>query len=202
MPPPDHYHNPTDEALLVRKVLHGDANAYTTIVEQHQKLVVSIVNRMVQQNEDREDLYQEIFLKVYEKLGTFRFQSKLSTWIANIAFNHSANFLKRRRSVLLDDVYPAHAGNEENVAAGAHEVSGSEPDPGQKMLNRELGMYLMKSMDGLSVLQRTIIQLFHQHEFSLDEIAVITNLPVNTVKSHLFRGRAIIKTQMLKYLNH
>ena len=188
MPPPEH-HNPADEELLVRRVLRGDANAFETIVAQQQKLVVSIVNRMVQQNQDREDLYQEIFLKVYEKLGTFRFKSKLSTWIANIAFNHCANFLKKKRSVLLDP-------------GDADAPSANEPDPGQIMLNTELGAYLMKSMNGLSVLQRTVIQLFHQHEFSMDEISLITNLPVNTVKSHLFRGRAIIKTQMLKYLNH
>lgn len=201
MSPPEHNYNPADEAVLIKKALRGDANAYAIIVEQHQKLVISIVNRMVQQNEDREDLYQEVFLKVHERLNTFRFQSKLSTWIANIAFNHCANFLKKKRSVLLDDVYPGHADNEENVFAGFRELPGNDPDPAQKMLNSELGAYLMKSMDNLSVLQRTIIQLFHQHEFSLDEIAVVTAMPVNTVKSHLFRGRAIIKTQMLKYLN-
>lgn len=175
---------------IVKKALGGDINAFTIIVEQHQKLVVSIVNRMVHQNEDREDMYQEIFLKVYEKLGTFQFKAKLSTWIANIAFNHCANFLKKKKIILLDD-----SKSDETIFT-------TEPDPGYKMMNKELGMYLEKSMENLSVIQRTIIQLFHQHEFSLDEIAIITALPVNTVKSHLFRGRAIVKTQMLKYLNH
>lgn len=190
MSSPRNHYILADEASLVKKALRGDTNAFSIIVEQYQKLVISIVNRMVHQNEDREDMYQEIFLKVYEKLNTFRFEAKLSTWIANIAFNHCANFLKKKKFELFDD-----SNTEETAFA-------TEPDPGHKMLNRELGMYLEKSMDNLSVIQRTIIQLFHQHEFSLDEVAVITALPVNTVKSHLFRGRAIIKTQMLKYLNH
>ena len=158
---------------------------------------------MVQQAEDREDLCQEVFLKVYEKLSTFRFQSRLSTWIANIAFNHCANFLKKKRPVLLDDMYTARDEDDERTSdRNLPELSSTGKNPHQEMLNKELSFYLKKSMDSLSVIQKTIIQLFHQYEFSLDEIAVITALPVNTVKSHLFRGRAIVKTSMLKYLNH
>jgi len=177
--------------ILIKRALKGDMSAYRAIIVQNQKLVVSLVYKMVQQKEDREDLCQEIFIKVYEKLGSFRFQSKLSTWIANIAFNHCANFLKKRKLPLLNDMY-----NEDNEE---HDVASYEKHPEQKMMSKELYAHLNKSMQSLSVIQKTVTQLFHFNEFSLEEIAAITGLPVNTVKSHLFRARAILKTEMLKY---
>lgn len=179
--------------ILIKRALKGDMSAYRILIVQNQKLVASLVYKMVQQKEDREDLCQEIFIKVYEKLGSFRFQSKLSTWIAHIAFNHCANFLKKRKLFLLNDMYDESA-SEEFITYEKH--------PEQKMMNKELYAYLNKSMESLSLIQRTVTQLFHYNEFSLEEIAAVTELPVNTVKSHLFRARAILKTEMLKYYNH
>jgi RNA polymerase sigma factor (sigma-70 family) len=203
MSSPGHSDTTDDEARLVRKILQGDTESYRFIVEKYQRLVISLVYKMISQKEDREDLCQEIFLKVYEKLGTFKFQSKLSTWIANIAFNHCANFLKKKKSVLLDDIY---SGRDEDGAEGSRDnwldIPGPGNHPDQQMLNKELSTYLLKSMDRLSLIQKTVIQLFHQDEFSLDEIAVITSLSVNTVKSHLFRGRALVKAELYNYLNH
>jgi RNA polymerase sigma factor (sigma-70 family) len=195
--------NTSEEVLLIKRVLSGDMNAYKSIIVQHQKLVAGMVYKMVQQKEDREDLCQEIFLKIYEKLGTFRFQSKLSTWIANIAFNHCVNFLKKKKALFLNDLYIDKESEAESIAEDyIPELTSHEKPPDQQMANKELRFYLEKSMDCLTLIQKTMIQLFHQHEFSLEEIAIITTLPVNTVKSHLFRARAILKIEMLKYVNH
>jgi RNA polymerase sigma factor (sigma-70 family) len=203
MSPPRHNYTPDEEAALVRKILQGDTSAYQIIIEGYQRLVMSLVYKMVAQKEDREDLCQEIFLKAYEKLGTFRFQSKLSTWIANIAFNHCSNFLKKKKAVLLDDIDRSkNESDGDSWNANELDLAGTDKHPDQQMMQKELSIYILKSMERLSLIQKTVIQLFHQDEFSLDEIAVITSLPVNTVKSHLFRGRAIVKAEILKYLKH
>ena len=68
-----------DDALLVAAVLRGDMEAFKKLINLYEKLVISIVFKMVHRVEDSEDLCQDIFLKVYEKLNTFHFQSKLST---------------------------------------------------------------------------------------------------------------------------
>jgi RNA polymerase sigma factor (sigma-70 family) len=203
MSPPHRSYTTDEDARLVTKILHGDTHAYKLVIEQYQKLVVSLVYKMVEQKEDREDLCQEIFLKVYEKLHTFKFQSKLSTWIATIAFNHCTNFLKKKKSVQIDDIYTITGeDNADGFRSFWLNLPGPEKYPDQEMLNKELSKYILKSMDSLSMIQKTVIQLFHQDEFSLDEIALITSLSVNTVKSHLFRGRAIVKAELLKYLRH
>lgn len=192
-----------EEALIINEVLHGDVNAYKKIIAQNQKLVAALVYKMVHRKEDREDLCQEIFLKVYEKLNSFRFQSKLSTWIANIAFNHCINFLKKKKTFFLNGIYKDSESDEENIGEDyASELRSLDKNPDQLIANKELSLYLQKSMESLSLIQKTIVHFFHQNDFSLDEIATITGLPLNTVKSHLFRARTILKSEMLKYLNH
>jgi RNA polymerase sigma-70 factor (ECF subfamily) len=203
MSPQEKDFNSNDEAYLIKRVLHGDMDSFKQIIIQNQKLVASIVFKMVQQQEDREDLCQEIFLKVYDKLSTFKFHSKLSTWIAHIGFNHCANFLKKNKTILIKDIHPVNYDTDENMPQGyVQEIVSYNRNPDQQILNKELNKYLLKSIESLSIIQKTIVHLFHQNEFSLDEIATITALPVNTVKSHLFRARTILKSEMLKYLNH
>ncbi|MFN8690577.1 MAG: RNA polymerase sigma factor, partial [Cyclobacteriaceae bacterium] len=84
-----------DERSLVTQVLAGEAGAFRLLVERHQRLVMHMITRVVDRPEDREELCQDVFLRVYDKLGEFAFQSKLSTWIATIAYRHSINHLRK-----------------------------------------------------------------------------------------------------------
>src|SRR5690349_14902960 len=92
------------EDELVQAVLRNDRDAFRELVRRYERLVKQIVCRMVKRVPDQEDLCQEVFLKVYDKLQYYRFESKLSTWIGRIAFNTSVNFLQRKQVVWLDPV--------------------------------------------------------------------------------------------------
>jgi RNA polymerase sigma-70 factor (ECF subfamily) len=192
----------SDDALLVKRVTRGEMNAFKQLITQYEKLVCSIVFKMIDQKEDREDLCQEVFLKVYDRLSSFRFGSKLSTWIGAIAFNQCVNFLQKRKTVLLDDLYYTNEEDEDGVAneRTIDIVDNSKPAD-ELLLNKEKESLLIKSIEKLSPIHRLVLQLFHQHELSLEEIATITAMPVNTVKSHLFRARKIVKNEMTKLLN-
>jgi RNA polymerase sigma-70 factor (ECF subfamily) len=195
-------HATHEDAALVKAVTRGNANAFKILVHKYEKLVCSIVFKMIEQKEDREDICQDVFLKVYDKLSTFRFQSKLSTWIGNIAFNTSVNFLKKKKAILWDDIYRADESDNENVLPeNTHEVIDMSILPDEVLLNKEKMQLLNQNILGLPVLQQTILQLFHNEDLSLDEIATIATLPVNTVKSHLFRARNNLKNKLLKQLN-
>lgn len=190
----------SEDAVLVKAVLKGDAAAFKVLIRQYEKLVLAIVCKMIDGKEDREDICQDVFLTVYDKLSSFRFGSKLSTWIGNIAFNRSVNFLKRARPLLLADMYKANEADEaENERERDVKDTGLLAD--ERLLDKERTMLLQQSIEALPVLQKTIILLFHQQELSLDEIAVVTSLPVNTVKSHLFRGRKTLKNKMEQHVN-
>ena len=86
-----------DERSLVTQVLAGEAGAFRLLVERHQRLVMHMITRGVDRPEDREELCQDVFLRVYDKLGEFAFQSKLSTWIATIAYRQAINHLRKQK---------------------------------------------------------------------------------------------------------
>ena len=191
-----------DDALLVRAVVGGNTEAFKKLVHQYERLVCSIVFKIIDQKEDREDICQEVFIKVYDKLPHFRFQSKLSTWIGNIAFNHTVNFLKKKKLVLLEDLYGSKAdSDEEYFTEIPFEAKDADMMPDELLFNKEKKELLGQRIESLPLIQKTILQLFHREEMSLEEISTITALPVNTVKSHLFRARKTLKNEMVKQLN-
>ena len=201
---PDFYQSDAshDDALLVRAVTGGNSEAFKKLVHKYERLVCSIVFKMIDQKEDREDICQEVFIKVYDKLRHFRFQSRLSTWIGNIAFNHTVNFLKKKKLVLLEDLYGSKADSEEeNFTEISFEARDADMMPDELLLNKEKKELLGQRIESLPLIQKTILQLFHWEEMSLEEISTITALPVNTVKSHLFRARKTLKNEMVKQLN-
>ncbi|HEX8037738.1 MAG TPA: sigma-70 family RNA polymerase sigma factor, partial [Chryseosolibacter sp.] len=87
----------TDDRTLVSRVLTGDMHAFKLLIRQHERLVAHMIGRLVKSEEDREELCQDVFLRVHEKLGAFNFESKLSTWIATIAYRHAINHLRKQR---------------------------------------------------------------------------------------------------------
>jgi RNA polymerase sigma factor (sigma-70 family) len=182
-----------DERDLVSEVLSGNKKAFIKLIKQYEGLVLHIVTPLIGINEDREDICQDVFIKVYEKLRTFQFNSKLSTWIGNIAYNTSINYLQKKKNILLgnltsveNEFYPIESGN-------------IEMDNPEKMFIRHEDMeQLNKSVNMLTELQKTIILLFYQDEMSLDEIGIVMEMPLNTVKSHLFRAKKSLKEIMNK----
>ena len=84
----------TDDQALVSRIIDGDKQAFRLLIKQNERLVAHMVGRLIDRNEDREELCQDVFLRVYEKISEFNFQSKLSTWIATIAYRMGVNHLR------------------------------------------------------------------------------------------------------------
>ena len=176
------------DAELVQQILNGNSNAFRFLVAKHQRLVLHVVGRIVQRQEDIEDICQEVFMKVYSKIGKFRGESKLSTWIARIAYNTSISYLRKEdRDELSYDERPA-------LVAGETDESTHR----QPLENVEVKKYLMLKIEELPVQYRTVLTLFHLEEFSYREIEEITGMPEGTIKSYLSRARKILKEKLEK----
>ena len=181
-----------DSKLLVEKTLAGNKKAFESLIGQHQRLVSHFVFRMIENPGDREDLCQDVFLKVYENLGGFKFESKLSTWIAKIAYNTCLNHLEKKRLPLLGDLTPDERSWDR--------IPGSAAGPHELVQGKELGTLLRSEINKLPVHYRTILTLYHLDQMSYNEIGEIINLPEGTVKSHLFRARKLLKARLtMKY---
>lgn len=185
------------DQLLIDKVLHGDTNAFKAIIKNTEGLTAQIIFKMIPNAEDRKDLAQDIYLKTFQKLGSFRFQSKLSTWIAQIAYNTCINYLQKKRLVLPDN-------NSENNESGdgALEILNNKIDlfrnePEKLIFEKELSGILKNEIDKLSPVYKTLITLYHNEELNYSEIAAITELPEGTVKNYLFRARKALRDNLL-----
>ncbi len=95
-----------DENALVQTILDGQVDEFQQIIENYQKLVWHLVAKIVKSEADREDVCQDVFIKVYKNLRSFKFESKLSTWIGRIAYNSAINFIQKKKPELYEDISP------------------------------------------------------------------------------------------------
>jgi RNA polymerase sigma-70 factor (ECF subfamily) len=190
-------HNLSDQ-LLVEQVLKGNQQAFVLVIRQTEGLVAQIVLKMVRITADRPDIVQDIYLKAYKNLPSFRFNSKLSTWIGKIAYNTCLHYLEKRKQVFLpatiEEKEPEEIFDNLSYNRQAYNVNEGE----KRLSSRDLGAALGAAINNLSPpIYQTLITLYHQEEMSYAEIAEITSLPEGTVKNYLFRARKALKENLL-----
>ena len=173
-----------NDSELINQILNGNMNAFTFLVSRYQKLVVHIIGRLIQRQDELEDVCQDVFLKVYQNLGRYRNECKLSTWIATIAYNTSINYLRKFKKG--DEV------NQDDSVSLRNLTDFVNHDYEQKDLHR----YIREQIENLPIHYRTVLTLFHLEEFSYQEIEQITGMPEGTVKSYLFRAKALLKEKL------
>lgn len=183
-----HYVTMTDQELA-REVMRGNQNACTFLVLKYQKLVFHIVRRSMNPSQPVEDICQDVFLKVLRNISGWRGDSKLSTWIATIAYNTAMSHVKReqiKKAVLKEGDAERTLRDQESVAAAKGLESGEVRD------------LLLMSIDALPVNYRTVLTLFYLEEFSYREIEAITGMPEGTIKSYLFRAKFLLRGKLEK----
>lgn len=172
---------------LIKKTLAGDTNAFRIIISNTQGLVLQIIYKLINNQEDREDLAQEVYLKVYSKLSSFKFNAKLSTWIGTITYNTCINYLEKKRITILD--IDTHDDIDMWNAITNNSIHTSQNITENLVLKNERARILEIEIEKLPPIYKTIITLFHSEELSYKEISKITNLPEGTLKNYLFRAR-------------
>ena len=175
--------------VLIADLKNGDHAAFEKIINDYRKLVIHIIFRIVKNTADREDLFQDIFIKVFKNIQNFRFQSKLSTWIGKIAYNTCVNHLKRNRTEEIDENILTHT--TENF------FSDPQPLPDSLMTQKDMTAQVHKEIKKLNYIYRTVLTLFHLEEMSYKEISDIMNIPQGSVKSYLFRARKELKDRLI-----
>jgi RNA polymerase sigma factor (sigma-70 family) len=180
----------TEDQALVSRVAGGDRQAFRSLIKQHERLVSHMVARLIDNKQDREELCQDVFLKVYEKIGEFNFQSRLSTWIATIAYRHAINHL-RKKKIKVSDI-------PEEESFAAHFIASENPE--EKLAEDGMDDLIMKFIDVLPTQYKAVITLYHLDGMSYPEIGQVTGMPEGTVKNYLFRARTLLKDKVKKYL--
>lgn len=159
------------------------------LVKQYKRLVFHIVQRLVSDTDDMEDICQEVFIKVFRQINRFTFESRLSTWIARIAYSTAVDYLRKYRKKNM--IYEAQEHDLQDIG---------DLSPEELLVQTDVSGYVRKLVDQLPEQYRLILTLYHLDEFSYEEIKQITGLPEGTVKSYLFRSRKLLKEKLVSYL--
>jgi RNA polymerase sigma-70 factor (ECF subfamily) len=176
--------------------MRGDLTSperFEELVREHQGMVFRTLTRLTGTGAQVEDLAQEVFLRLYRALPEFRGESLLSTYLYRIVVNVAQDEWKRRRRersrlvsepVLDED----EAGGWIESFAG-DELTEHARNPEQRMADAEMVEAVEAAMLGLPEMERAVLVLYHQEECSYEGIAAALGLPINTVRTHLHRGR-------------
>lgn len=173
--------NHFSDKVIVTNILNGNIQGYAIVVKNTEKLVAQIVRKMTTNEDDQKDLVQDIYLKAYQNLSSFQFKSKLSTWVANIAYNTTVNYLQKKK-IPITEIDPS-----------VEKMFGVTESPELETIKVEELEVLNMAITKLPPLYKTLITLYHLEELPNKEISEITNLPEGTIKSYLYRARKILK---------
>ena len=180
-----------DEARILQQILNGNAAAYRIVVESYKDLVFSLVLKIIRNREEAEEISQDVFLKAYHALGSFKFESKFSTWLFRIAYN-TAISKTRKKSIV-------------NAPIDDYVIQNFSVDNIQENMDRandEVKIVVMnKVVSELPEEEQLLINLFYFNRQSVEDISIITGLSDSNVKVKLHRIRKKIYSSMQAKVN-
>lgn len=178
---------------LIERVLSGDDNAFGEIVGRYQKRIFSLCFRMCNNEQDTLDLSQEVFLRVYHNLKSFKGTSSFSTWIYRIASNISIDHLRKVKKMKVISLTPVSADDD----APSFDLPDDTYSPEESYRKKELTEAIAAALIRLSPDHRRIIVLRDINQLSYEEIGDILELEPGTVKSRIFRARDQLRKILL-----
>lgn len=177
----------SDEQLALQAG-RGDPLAFRELVERHKSYIFTLLIQLIGHRETAEDLAQEVFLKLYRSLPQFRAEAKFTTWLYRIAANTAADYKRANsRNPLLKLL---RIGRDPTAMPTAHPV---DEDPERSAVAKEAQALMQRLVGGLPDKYKLILFLYHYRQLSVQEIAAIAGLPVKTVETRLYRGRALLR---------
>ncbi|HEX6853572.1 MAG TPA: sigma-70 family RNA polymerase sigma factor [Candidatus Polarisedimenticolaceae bacterium] len=184
-----------DEALVALAAA-GDREAFGELVRRHQRPLIGFLFRMTGNRDAAADLAQDVFIKVYQSLGSFDPTYRFTTWLYRIASNWAIDHLRRKQPKTCSLGNPA-----DDDTPTVPEVAGHEPSPDDVLRLRELEARLEDAIEALPPAYRQLILLRHRQHLRYDEIARATRLPIGTVKNRIFRAREILRARLSDLLD-
>lgn len=186
----------SDDCLLLERLRSGDRLAFEHLVLTYQSAVYGLIYRLIGDAEEARDLAQETFLRVYQKIGQFRGESSLRTWIYRIALRQAANhrrwWLRRRRhrTISLDE-----PGDGDHPPV-SQTLADARPTCEAVLLDREREEQLERALSRVKPAYRSAVILRDVEGCSYEEIAQILRVSLGTVKSRIARGREILRQEL------
>lgn len=168
-----------EDQYYIDKTLDGDKHAFGKLIQKHEKYAYTLALRIVKSPEEAEEIAQDSFLKVFQRLKTFEGKSKFSTWLFKIIYHESIRRLRKTKQyhISIDQIQESEQGQAEFV------------DGMNLLLEKDRKELVQKALEKLKPAEAAILTLYYLDEQSIKEIEQITNLTEGNIKILLHRGR-------------
>jgi RNA polymerase sigma-70 factor (ECF subfamily) len=177
---------------LVEQALGGNEGAYKELMEKYRNALYHHIYRMVRRKQEVDDLVQESFIKAFSALESYSTRYAFSTWLYKIATNHTIDYLRKRKLQTFSIDKPMQTKDGELE----YELPDTTYRPDRHIVEDQRRSLIQDAIDDLPPKYYKVIVMRHQQEKSYQEIADELNLPLGTVKAHIFRARELLN----KYL--
>lgn len=188
----------SDEKLLLKRAKSGDIEAFEALIKGSEKKVFNIALRMTGSHDDAMDLSQEVYIKVFKALSTFKEEASFFTWVYRIAYNTCVDEIRKK-----DKVKIISYDNEIETEDGELRVQIEDKAllPLEQVEKKEEKERLKKAITKMSLNHREVLIMRDLQGMSYDEIAEIIKCPPGTVKSRINRARQELKSIYLSLVN-
>lgn len=172
-----------DDRRLIIKCLKGDEAAFTVLMHRHEERLFNTVYRVVGSVEDAQDVVQDTFINAFQSLASFKGDSQFFTWLYRIAYNTAISHKRKQKGVISIDTG-------RNGEAAIEPLDNSESNqPGFAIERTERERYVQRCLNQMSPEHRAVLVLKDMDDMKYEEIAVILNVPIGTIRSRLHRAR-------------
>jgi RNA polymerase sigma-70 factor, ECF subfamily len=189
------------DAALVSRCQKADIAAFNEIVSRYKGKVYNYLYRMTGNAEDAEDLTQEVFVRMYTNIASFRAEASLSTWLFRIAGNLCVDAFRRgKKERGLVHSLDAPIGDDEDGIAATRDIPDMSHAPETLVGRKELGAHIQAALAKLPPKLRSAVILHDVEGLAYEEIAVAEGIPLGTVKSRIFNARVALREHLRPYL--
>lgn len=179
---------------LIEAVRAGDMRALDALMRRHNRTLYRTARAILRDDAEAEDAVQEAYLRAYRALGSFRGDSKLSTWLVRITANEA--LMRRRRNTRSAEVVPVDASADPEQEST--DLMTDPADPERDALRGEMRKILEARIDALPESYRAVFMLRAVEEFSVEETAAALEIPEATVRTRFFRARGLLRESLAR----
>jgi RNA polymerase sigma-70 factor (ECF subfamily) len=170
------------DSSLITAICSGDMHAFSALAGRYKRRVTALGMSFFRNTADAEDFVQDVFIKVYTSLNTFRGEAKFSTWLMRIAYNTAINSIKRRKEYL--------------SLSDEMEIVDTGDGPEELHMRQSVKETIREAIEDLPEQYTVCLDMYFYYDMSYKEIGEVTRLPVNTIKSHVFRAKKILRSKL------
>ena len=174
-----------NDLIYIDRVQQGDLTAFSILVDRYKDMVYAVALKLLRNPYDAEDIAQESFIKAYQQIGSFKRESKFSTWLYTITYRSALYHIRKNR---IDTRYIDFKDNEKFQSNTITQIESLKIIEQQK--------FTKEVIDALPMMEGLLVTLFYIDENSIEEIRSITGLSATNIKVKLFRARKKLKKRL------